>query len=460
MAIQDFTTALKSKAMRDWFQRLSTDNILKIAAKDIRRQEVSSDYNSFYITEDTIADILNKLNGSASQEDIDKVFAKLRVTTYGASKHKGIKIAEPYVQGTGLYFPKISFANISSLLESGFSEYATKDSKISDYFQQGHVYGIFPKKISQTRKSLEAGAGGLQPEQKALLVGILKDLEAELMAEDLASSNLKTNEFSLYAKYSKNSSRYLVEMQLKEVNEAAGREQSEISKAIRKYFDPGAVTVTKDGGIKFTEGAGAQKIKNLIMDNINKVYGSKGSPSYPDLIVDDIYSALSGKPKRAKKSYTIEPTLVIKNKAARVDTSKLRASISEQLASIRQAIKTVNAAKVGTNKSAPSAFNLQAYLSARLAEQIKKNMGTGYDKKVLNYRTGRLAESATIERLSYSREGMVSVFYNYMRNPYGTFSAGGAQERPTTRDPKTLISKSIREIGAAVVGNRMRAILV
>lgn len=107
-----------------------------------------------------------------------------------------------------------------------------------------------------------------------------------------------------------------------------------------------------------------------------------------------------------------------------------------------------------------STFNLQSYIAARLAEQIKRNMGTGYDKKVLNYRTGRLAESATIERLSYSREGMVSVFYSYMRNPYGTFSAGGAQERPTTRDPKTLISKSIREIGAAVVGNRMRAVLV
>lgn len=112
------------------------------------------------------------------------------------------------------------------------------------------------------------------------------------------------------------------------------------------------------------------------------------------------------------------------------------------------------------NKSLPSVSNLQALISARLAEQIKRNMGAGNDKKVLNYRTGRLAESATVERLSQSREGMVSVFYNYMRNPYGTFSAGGAQQNPISRDPKTLISKSIREIGASLVGNRMRAILV
>ena len=85
-------------------------------------------------------------------------------------------------------------------------------------------------------------------------------------------------------------------------------------------------------------------------------------------------------------------------------------------------------------------------------------MGTGYDKKVLNYRSGRLADSASIERVSQSRAGMVSVFYNYMRNPYGTFSTGGAQQDPTSRDPKLLISKSIREIGASIVGNRMRAL--
>lgn len=105
-------------------------------------------------------------------------------------------------------------------------------------------------------------------------------------------------------------------------------------------------------------------------------------------------------------------------------------------------------------------FNLQSYIAARLADQIKHNMGTGYDKKVLNYRSGRLADSASIERVSQSRAGMVSVFYNYMRNPYGTFSTGGAQQNPSSRDPKLLISKSIREIGASIVGNRMRAILV
>ena len=55
---------------------------------------------------------------------------------------------------------------------------------------------------------------------------------------------------------------------------------------------------------------------------------------------------------------------------------------------------------------------------------------------------------------------MITAFYNYMRNPYGTFSEGGVQQSPRTRDPKLLIAKSIREIAATTVANRMRAVLV
>lgn len=104
--------------------------------------------------------------------------------------------------------------------------------------------------------------------------------------------------------------------------------------------------------------------------------------------------------------------------------------------------------------------NLASILRARINLQVKENMGTGNAKNVLNYRTGRFAESATIDRLTMSKQGMVTVFYNYMRYPYATFSEGGEQQYPKTRDPKLLISKSIREIGAEIVGNRLRAVLV
>jgi hypothetical protein len=87
-------------------------------------------------------------------------------------------------------------------------------------------------------------------------------------------------------------------------------------------------------------------------------------------------------------------------------------------------------------------------------------MGTGERKDILNYRTGRFAESAKVDSMSQSRQGMITAFYSYMRNPYATFSVGGSQASPASRDPKLLISRSIREIGATMVGNRMRAVLV
>lgn len=107
-----------------------------------------------------------------------------------------------------------------------------------------------------------------------------------------------------------------------------------------------------------------------------------------------------------------------------------------------------------------SIASLQTLINELLPKYMEKNMGKGDSKVLLNYRSGRLANSPKVERMSVSREGMISAFYSYMRNPYGTFSQGGAQSQPPSRDPKLLISKSIREIAQTKVTNRMRAILV
>jgi hypothetical protein len=62
--------------------------------------------------------------------------------------------------------------------------------------------------------------------------------------------------------------------------------------------------------------------------------------------------------------------------------------------------------------------------------------------------------------MSESRQGMITAFYSYMRNPYGTFAEGGAQEFPASRNPKLLIAQSIRQQAGTQVANRMRAVLV
>lgn len=121
---------------------------------------------------------------------------------------------------------------------------------------------------------------------------------------------------------------------------------------------------------------------------------------------------------------------------------------------------TKGTTKAGDQANKVNLSNLQALLNTHLQDVVSANMGDGSSKNVLNYRTGRFASSVKVERLSQSREGMITAFYNYMRNPYGTFSEGGAQQSPRSRDPKLLISKSIREIAATSVANRLRAVLV
>jgi hypothetical protein len=104
--------------------------------------------------------------------------------------------------------------------------------------------------------------------------------------------------------------------------------------------------------------------------------------------------------------------------------------------------------------------SLQNLINQQLQDVISANMGDGSARNVLNYRTGRLASSAKVVSMSESRAGMITAFYTYMKNPYATFSDGGKQSSPKSRDPKLLISKSIREIAAERVGNRLRAVAV
>lgn len=104
--------------------------------------------------------------------------------------------------------------------------------------------------------------------------------------------------------------------------------------------------------------------------------------------------------------------------------------------------------------------SLQSIINAALPQKLRQNMGNGSSRDVLNYRTGRFAENVEVQKLTRSRSGMITAYYNYMRYPYATFSEGGRQQYPRSRDPKLLISKSIREIMQEQMITRMRAVLV
>jgi hypothetical protein len=112
----------------------------------------------------------------------------------------------------------------------------------------------------------------------------------------------------------------------------------------------------------------------------------------------------------------------------------------------------------GTSTSNYSLTSLQNLINTHLQDVISANMGSGGQRNVLNYRTGRFASTVQVEKMSQSREGMITAFYSYMKNPYQTFEPGFRQGSPKTRDPKLLVARSIREIAETKVANRMRAV--
>jgi hypothetical protein len=179
-----------------------------------------------------------------------------------------------------------------------------------------------------------------------------------------------------------------------------------------------------------------QDIVNLVKQTL--VQGISGKGSAIKLQKHDLVTAeQSTKSKKSTKPSPVVGKIVAKQTTKKIPTSK----------PVRVAAQT-------------SLTSLQNLINQQLQDVISANMGDGSARNVLNYRTGRLASSAKVVSMSESRAGMITAFYSYMKNPYATFSDGGKQSSPKSRDPKLLISKSIREIAAERVGNRLRAVAV
>lgn len=182
------------------------------------------------------------------------------------------------------------------------------------------------------------------------------------------------------------------------------------------------------------------------------------SPTMNQRIVTYIADTLRGS---TSKSYAgIIPT--IKNTPKKVATSKqpVFKNVKSTKASLPKSNTGINniAPGVAVENNPTNLFDLNSLINNQLQDVISANMGNGTSRNVLNYRTGRFASSARVESLSISRQGMITAYYTYMKNPYATFSDGGKQSLPKSRDPKLLISKSIREIAQQVVANKLRAV--
>lgn len=103
-----------------------------------------------------------------------------------------------------------------------------------------------------------------------------------------------------------------------------------------------------------------------------------------------------------------------------------------------------------------SVASLQALINLSLHDVIKENMGS----PALNYRTGRFAHSAKVTGIQYdNRTNALTAFLTYMRYPYQTFEPGFAQGS-IDRDPRPLITKSVRELAVKLTAARLSKVVV
>ncbi len=220
-----------------------------------------------------------------------------------------------------------------------------------------------------------------------------------------------------------------------------------------------------DGTIKRALDRTAKSLRDEFLKNLVSKQGLENlksalrlSPTMEEAITMQLVDALNGKPIRAlvgsgsaKKRVDSK---VLKNKKLAPQTTSSRGKVKP--APLKPTVKKPDRAAKPAAET--NLLSLQSILDQLLVTKVKENMGTGGRADILNLRSGRFAESVKVERLSKSREGMITAFYSYMKNPYATFSTGGRQELPRSRDPKLLISKSIREILQARVKDRLRAV--
>ena len=208
---------------------------------------------------------------------------------------------------------------------------------------------------------------------------------------------------------------------------------------------------TRNNSLSISEGAILAKLRKNI--DLLTIPGSNTiKEDAIEITKNKLIAALSSKPiKSIAKHSTVTGKAKPKVNVSKPNTNNVKVTRKTETLTA-----TANKLPVST-ASTINLISLKSLINTHLQSMIAANMGDGTNKRVLNYRTGRFAASAKVESLSQSRQGMITAFYSYMKNPYQTFEPGFKQGSPKSRDPKLLISQSIREIAATRVSNQLRA---
>jgi hypothetical protein len=498
MSVQEFTKTLQDKVYKSWLEKLDK-NIVTSAATALRSREQTAAKTSFYITENTVRDIYKTITGNNIASEELQLFMRELVKPLGSSdKELNTLVGENIVVNgqKAVFFKNIGFDTITTKLNSLLNDYPDVQEAYRDaeeqyeraelkalqskpeykklpvarkraleteirnrakergtfgyYFNKGHVISIATNLTKQFRDEIRK-ADVLAKNQRDVLIEVLDKYIQKLESDDLATANLPNavNQ-ELYASYVKTSTSYLVEIQHRVGNIQSGRESIKVVEELRSVF--GLTQKNLEDVVKSSPALG------------NALLRSEGSPSLLQLIEQDIVDSIKGISTK-NRVYKQAPVLIGQKKNTITKPKSNTAKILKAKQLKAKLKNTKSKSDRDTFKSDPiviekSPIDLLTLINSRLHDQLKANMGSGDRRDILNYQSGRFAESVKVERLSESRMGMITAFYTYMRNPYATFSGGGRQQFPRSRDPKLLISRSIRDIAKSVVTNQLRAVNV
>lgn len=183
---------------------------------------------------------------------------------------------------------------------------------------------------------------------------------------------------------------------------------------------------------------------------VDKVLNLKGSASAKEILIASVVETLAtGKSKKVKVSTSISDKLKATPLKVKYKTSGQNNRPKISTKKVLTPLRTIEGRFT-------SIANLQTLLSARLTNTIKKNM----HKPALQNKTGRFAESVKLEAMSRDvRSGAITAFLSYMKYPYATFEPGNKQGS-IERSPTRLITKSMRELAAGIIKDRMRLVVV
>lgn len=362
---------------------------------------------------------------------------------------------------------------------SGTQFYNAQDSNLLKEYDKGHVYGWANTLVERTRQSIQQKLKSREnsvPQQQidkelVALNKFIDSLQNILEQYDEAASGVENITSDVYAKYRKTSTNWLITWQANTEQQAQG---GKVGTAIGKSDNTGVRGFLKNVVLGSSKTLVEKALQGVVDSFVKQGIEQKGSknllnletsPPILKMIADDLTAALTKTKKKLKTEYTGELNNILALPVRRViNKEKAKASIKvakKQLDTVKTKIKSTRnkiQKNIVSGRADTNIIELQTLLDANLVQTIKQNMGSGNRRDILNLRSGRFAESVSIERLTESRQGMITAFYTYMRNPYATFSRGGQQERPFTRDPHLLIAKSIRQIAQQIVSERLRAV--